>query len=189
VLLIILVAGSLTAARRMNQVAERATQEEGEATSRLFDALLIRAEAGRSSKRPGQRFRRPPRVNLEQAGTQAEFSSDARTVVVGLSDGAVVAIDLETQYAKRLAPGWPPDQLALHADGRLLAVASAAKQGVQLRDLRKGQKAICRIRACRRWPGNPMGRSWKPAATTSASAFGTARAARSAPPWRGTGGN
>jgi hypothetical protein len=56
VLLVILVAGSLTAAWRMNQVAERATEAEGEATNRLFDALLIRAEAGRSSKRPGQRF-------------------------------------------------------------------------------------------------------------------------------------
>jgi WD40 repeat protein len=80
-----------------------------------------------------------PRVNLEEAATQAEFSTDARTVVVGLSDGAVVAIDLETQNAQRLAPGWPPDQLALHADGRLLAVASAAKHGVQLRDLQTRQ--------------------------------------------------
>src|SRR5262249_28532271 len=48
-LLLVLVAGSLAAAWRMNQVA-------GLATNRLFDALVTRAEAGRTSKRPGQRF-------------------------------------------------------------------------------------------------------------------------------------
>jgi hypothetical protein len=55
-LLVILVVGSLATAWQMNQVAERAVRAEGDATNRLFDALVTRAEAGRTSKRPGQRF-------------------------------------------------------------------------------------------------------------------------------------
>jgi WD40 repeat protein len=270
-LLLILVTGSLAAAWRMNQVAERATQAEGDATNRLFDALVTRAEASRTSKRPGQRFggleavrqaaeiaraqgrpeaelirlrneaiaclalpdlrletdwegnppgtngmafdarferyawsfkdegirvrrladhaelfRLPvppsdrvtrwaqlqfspdgrylvawfrvwaarrtlwawdlqagqfesPRIRLDDAATPPEFTRDGHALLVGLPDGAVIGIDLETgKEVQRLAPGWPPDRLALHADGRLLAVASTAKSGVQVREVTTG---------------------------------------------------
>jgi hypothetical protein len=245
-LLVILVVRSLATAWRMNQVAERATRAETDATNRLFDALVTRAEAGRTSKRPGQRFggleavrkaaeiartqgrpeadlirlrneaiaclalpdfrleqdwegnppgtnglafdarferyawsfndegirvrrladhaelfRLPvppsdrvsrwtelhfspdgrylaawfrfwsarrtlqvwdlqlgqvesPRVTLDAVTTRPEFTRDGRTLLVGLLDGAVIGIDLETgKEVQRLSPGWSPDHLAL----------------------------------------------------------------------------
>jgi serine/threonine protein kinase len=270
-LLLLLVVGSLASAWHMNQVAERATRAEAEATNRLFEALVTRAEAGRTSKRPGQRFdglealrqateiardqRRPaadllrlrnsaiallalpdirreqewegnppgtnglafdapgeryawsfrdegirvcrladhkelfrlptppadcvsrwawmrfspdrrylaawyaswsarralevwdqhagqfrrPCASVDDVSTQPEFAADNRTLFVGLPDGAVMQIDLATGHEmKRLAAGWPPERLALHPDGRQLAVASTTRAGVQIRDLKTG---------------------------------------------------
>jgi serine/threonine protein kinase/WD40 repeat protein len=84
-------------------------------------------------------FRRP-HVIVPDAGTKPEFAGDGRTLFVGLEDGAVARIDLATgREVGRLDPGWPPEGLALHPDGRLLAVASTSRPGVQIRDLQTGR--------------------------------------------------
>jgi serine/threonine protein kinase/WD40 repeat protein len=270
-LLVVLLVGALVAAWRQNQTAGQALQAEHTATDRLFDALVTRVEAGRTSGRPGQRFaslqalrqaaeiarsqgrpaedwltlrdeaiaclalpdlRReqewqgnPPGTNglaldarferyawsfedegirvcrledhaelcrlptlpsdllsrwmqlrfspdgrylaayysqwgqhhplevwelaegkgrrvlaLADVAARPEFTPDGRTLVVALADGALALHNLDTgSEVRRLPPGWPAARLALQPGGSLLAVASTAKAGVQVRDLTSGK--------------------------------------------------
>jgi WD40 repeat protein len=81
-----------------------------------------------------------PLVALPEGAAQAEFAPDGLSVLAGLPGGAVARFDLRTgKETDRLAPGWPAGRLALSPDGRLLAVASVAKTGVQIRELPGGR--------------------------------------------------
>jgi hypothetical protein len=115
-LLLILVVGSLATAWRMNQVAARATRAETDATNRLFDALVTRAEAGRTSKRPGQRF--AGLEALRQAAEIARVQGRPAADLVRLRNDAVACLALPDLRREQEWEGNPPETngLAFDAD-------------------------------------------------------------------------
>jgi WD40 repeat protein len=79
------------------------------------------------------------RLRLEKARGICDFTPDGRSLVVGLPGNALGVFDLATgREVRRLPPGLPPYQVAVHPEGRLVAVSSNQCPGVQVRDLTTG---------------------------------------------------
>jgi WD40 repeat protein/predicted Ser/Thr protein kinase len=78
-------------------------------------------------------------VALADAAALPEFAADGGMVVARLRDGAVALIDLPSGHERRrLQLGAAGEGLALHPDGRLLALASDSPPRVQVCDLETG---------------------------------------------------
>jgi serine/threonine protein kinase/WD40 repeat protein len=81
-----------------------------------------------------------PLLTLADAATEPEFSPDGRTLTVGLPDSSLRLFDLTTgQETKRVPLDLLPARLALHPDGKKIAVSSTQRPRVQIRDLPSGQ--------------------------------------------------
>jgi WD40 repeat protein/tRNA A-37 threonylcarbamoyl transferase component Bud32 len=97
-----------------------------------------------SEKRPVEVWdleggRQRPTVVLHDVATVPDFAADGRALAARLADGTVVLIDLPSGHERRrFRPGAPSDALALHRDGRLVAVSSSAPDRVQVCDLTTG---------------------------------------------------
>jgi WD40 repeat protein len=96
-------------------------------------------------------------ITLADVSSRPEFTPDERTLIASLSDGTLKLVDVATGAARDLAPGWPPNLLAISPDGRLVAVASGRPAGVQVRDLATG--AVTREL---RLPEDCQGLAWSP---------------------------
>jgi eukaryotic-like serine/threonine-protein kinase len=79
-----------------------------------------------------------PVYTLPDATARPEFTADGRTLIACLPDGVLTLVDLPSGKTRGLSPGWVAEGLALHPDGKTLAVASGQRTGVQVRDLQTG---------------------------------------------------
>jgi WD40 repeat protein len=97
-----------------------------------------------SEKRPVEVWdleggRQRPTVVLHDVAAVPDFAADGRALAARLADGTVVLIDLPSGHERRrFRPGAPSEALALHRDGRLVAVSSSAPDRVQVCDLATG---------------------------------------------------
>jgi eukaryotic-like serine/threonine-protein kinase len=130
-LALVLVAGSLAAAWRLNRVAERALGAEHDATERLFEALRARAEAGLTSARPGQRF--DSLEALRQAAQIAREQGRPAEDLVKLRSEAIACLALPDFRLDREWEGNPPGTNGLAFDTRFERYAwSFADEGVRV---------------------------------------------------------
>jgi WD40 repeat protein len=131
VLLLVLVVGSLGAAWRFNRVAERALGAERDATERLFEALWARAEAGRTSGRPGQRF--GGLEALRQAAQIAREQGRPAADLVKLRNEAIACLALPDLQPQREWEGNPPGTNGLAFDARFERYArSFGDEGIRV---------------------------------------------------------
>ena len=131
VLLLVLVVGSLGAAWRFNRMAERALGAEHDATERLFEALRARAEAGRTSGRPGQRF--AGLEALRQAAQIAREQGRPAGDLVKLRNEAIACLALPDLRLEREWQGNPPGTNGLAFDLRFERYAwSFGDEGVRV---------------------------------------------------------
>jgi eukaryotic-like serine/threonine-protein kinase len=79
-----------------------------------------------------------PIFTLPDATARPEFTPDSKTLVVCPPNGALTLFDLKSGGTRTLPPGWTAESLALHPDGKLVAIASPGSAGVQVRDLSSG---------------------------------------------------
>jgi serine/threonine protein kinase/WD40 repeat protein len=126
-LLLTLLAGSLTAAWRFNRVADRAVRAESQATDRLFEALSTGARAGRNSGRPGQRFE--SLKALRQAADIARAQGRRPEDLVGLRNEAIACLALPDLRLEREWEGNPPGTNGLGFDARFERYAWSFKDG------------------------------------------------------------
>jgi hypothetical protein len=83
--------------------------------------------------------RERPAVVLHDVAAVPDFAADGHALAARLADGTVVLIDLPSgRERRRFRPGAPSGALALHRDGRLVAVSSSAPYRVQVCDLATG---------------------------------------------------
>jgi serine/threonine protein kinase/WD40 repeat protein len=77
-----------------------------------------------------------PLITLTDTATQPEFSADGATMAIGIPDNSVLLFDLVTgKQAGQLALDVSPERLALHPDGKMIAVSSTKQSAAQVRDL------------------------------------------------------
>jgi tRNA A-37 threonylcarbamoyl transferase component Bud32 len=126
-LLLALTLGSFISAWRMNRVAGRALRAEGEATDRLFDALVTRAETGRASGRPGQRF--AGLEALRQAVAIARDQGRPAEDVLRLRNAAIGCLALPDLRREADWEGNPPGSHGLGFDARFERYALASPGG------------------------------------------------------------
>jgi WD40 repeat protein len=100
---------------------------------------------------------RPP-ITVPDAACPPEFTPDGSAVLVALPRGAIARIDLaRRKEVERLSRGWEAHRLTIHPGGRLVAVASQAQSGVQLRELPGG-----RVTRELKHPQGVQGVAWQP---------------------------
>jgi WD40 repeat protein len=127
-LLLALLAGAVAAAWRLNRTAGRALQAERQATDRLFEALLTRAEAGKGSGRPGQRL-----AGLEALRQAAEIARDQGRPAedfLRLRNEAIACLALPDLELEHEWEGNPPGTTGLGFDTRLGRYAWSFKDEV-----------------------------------------------------------
>jgi WD40 repeat protein/tRNA A-37 threonylcarbamoyl transferase component Bud32 len=84
--------------------------------------------------------RKQPRIVVEDVTCTPAFTPDGAAVLVGLPGGAIARMDLQSgKEINRLGPGWNPNHLAIRPGGRLLAIGSKDRPGVQIRELPEGR--------------------------------------------------
>jgi WD40 repeat protein len=135
---------SLAAAWRMNRIAERALKAEQEATGRLFDTLVTRAEAGRGSGRPGQRFGslQALRESVRIARQQGRPAAD----LVPLRNTAIACLALPDLRREQEWEGNPPGTNGLCFDAPFRRYAWSFKdEGISVRRL-EDHRELCRLR-------------------------------------------
>jgi WD40 repeat protein/tRNA A-37 threonylcarbamoyl transferase component Bud32 len=132
-LLAVLLAGSLTAAWRLNRTAERAQQAERDAKDRLFEALLTRVQSGRAGGRPGQRF-----ASLEAIRQAVEIAREQGRAgdVLPLRNEAIACLALPDLSREKEWEGNPPGTNGLGFDAAFERYAwSRADEGIRVRRL------------------------------------------------------
>jgi WD40 repeat protein len=77
-------------------------------------------------------------LRLKGVQGYCDFTPDGH-LVAAAADRSIGVYDLPTgKQVRRLPPGVPPDHLAVHPSGRLMAVSSEQPPGVEIRDLKSG---------------------------------------------------